>query len=89
MPDIEWIRTADDRGLAVITKDRRIQRHPHEREALSEGSLRVLCLTSGNLNSREIVQCFTDHMAKIDRLWSIDGPWLRRINKGGVYKGTL
>jgi PIN like domain len=56
--DTEWITWADSRGLVALVKDDAIRRRPLERRALLQSSLRVFCLTNGNLRKAEQVARF-------------------------------
>ena len=48
--DTEWIALAAARGWVVLCKDDRVRRRPAERRALTDGKVRVFCLTNANLN---------------------------------------
>jgi predicted nuclease of predicted toxin-antitoxin system len=79
VPDVEWIRDADANAWVVATKDDRIRRRPAEREALASSTLRVFCLTSGNLRSSEQVERFRANLAAMAAVIDQLGPWIRGV----------
>jgi predicted nuclease of predicted toxin-antitoxin system len=77
--DVEWIRDADANDWVVATKDDRIRRRPAEREALAASTLRVFCLTSGNLKSSEQVERFRVNLGAMAAVIDEPGPWIRGV----------
>jgi hypothetical protein len=74
--DTEWITWADSRGLVVFVKDDAIRRRPLERRALLQSSLRVFCLTNGNLRKDEQVARFEARWASIIHKCRSPGPYV-------------
>lgn len=65
--DVTWLRLAGERGWPVLMKDERIKYRTAERQTLIARGVRVFCLTSGNLTSRAMADCFIRHH---DAIWS-------------------
>lgn len=84
VPDTEWIQYAGERGMFVACKDDKIRSRPAEREALQRVSLRVLCLTRGDLRTAEQMRYFENNLERIETLWRVEGPWVF-----GVYEDEL
>jgi predicted nuclease of predicted toxin-antitoxin system len=82
--DTEWIELADAERWLVACKDARIRRRPAEKLALARSTLRVLCLTNGNLPSVEQARRFQLSMRAFTALWSMPGPCVY-----GVYRDRI
>jgi hypothetical protein len=65
----------------VAHKDSRIRYRPAELQAVHSASLRMLCLTSGNLRASEQVDYFRNNLTTIHNQWDAPGPWLLAIRK--------
>lgn len=83
--DHVWIEDANEHGLAVVCKDKRLRKSGTlERAALAQASdIRVLVLTSGGLTRQQMSELFTQAMGSIDALWRREGPWLQSISRSG------
>jgi hypothetical protein len=82
--DTEWIRLAAQRDWIVLCKDDRIRRRPAERDALTEGKVRVFCLTNANLGFAEQAAYFVANRFRIIQTAQKPGPYLY-----GVYKDSI
>lgn len=82
--DVDWMRLADQRGWAVVTKDDKVRRRPAERHAFAESTLRVFCLTVGNLPSHEQARRFSVNLAAMREALAEPGPWMY-----GVYTDRI
>src|SRR5262249_23108431 len=82
--DVEWIRRAAQEGWAVLCKDDRIRRRPAERDALTEGKVRVFCLMNANLGFAGQAAYFMTNRHRIIQASARPGPYLY-----GVYKDTI
>ena len=82
--DTEWIRLAAERGWIVLCKDDRIRRRPAERDALTDGMVRVFCLTNANLGFAEQAAYFVTNRFRIIQAAQKPGPYLY-----GVYKDSI
>ena len=60
--DVEWIPEAARLDMVVVHKDSKIRYKPAERQAVRESRMRMLCLTNGNLRTREQVECFSENL---------------------------
>ena len=87
--DTEWIRYADERGMAVACKDDRIRTRPAEKRALYYSHLRVLCLTAGQLGRDEQAARFERNLPHIERLWRREGPWVYAVHARTVERLRL
>jgi hypothetical protein len=47
--DASWLALAGERGWVVLCKDDRIRRRPAELRALTDGKVRLFCLTNASL----------------------------------------
>lgn len=65
--DVDWLRLAGERGWPVLMKDERIKSRTAERQALIAHGVRAFCLTSGNLTSQAMAECFLRHR---DAIWA-------------------
>jgi hypothetical protein len=84
VPDVEWIAWADERDLVALVKDDRIRRNRLERQALLHSTLRVFCLTNGNLTKAEQVSRFEARWPAIIRRCAGPGPFVC-----GVYSDRI
>lgn len=82
--DTDWIKLAADRDWIVLCKDDRIRRRPAERDALTEGKVRVFCLTNANLGFAEQAAYFVTNRFRIIQAAQKPGPYLY-----GVYKDSI
>jgi uncharacterized protein with PIN domain len=82
--DVEWITLASARGWVVLCKDDRIRRRRAEREALTQGRLRVFCLMNANLGFAEQAACFMTNRQRIIQACAKPGPYLY-----GVYRDEI
>jgi hypothetical protein len=82
--DVEWIRRAAEEDWIVLCKDDRIRRRPAERQALTEGNIRVFCLMNANLGFAEQAAYFMTNRHRILQAAAKPGPYLY-----GVYKDTI
>ena len=84
--DVEWIAWVCERGMGAATKDQRIRRRPLELEAMLKGGLRVVCLSRGDLNSRQQADAFRARMRDIDNAWLEAGPWMRTVTPSALLR---
>lgn len=86
VPDIEWIRFADDHDWVVACKDDRIRYNQLEKHALYMSRLRLLCLTSGQLKSAVQAEYFRSNLGRFAKLWQSDGhrPWVYAVRKDSI-----
>lgn len=56
--DSVWMARADAEGWIAVCKDDKIRSRPGERSLMSQGGVRVFCLTNGNLTRDDMVTRF-------------------------------
>jgi hypothetical protein len=82
--DVDWIRLAASRDWVVLGKDDRIRRRPAERQALTDGKVRVFCLTNRHLSFADQGAYFVNNRFRIIQKSNKPGPYLY-----GVYKDKI
>jgi hypothetical protein len=82
--DVDWINLAASRNWVVLCEDDRIRRRPAELLALTEGNVRVFCLTNRHLSFADQAAYFVDNRFRIIQRSNKPGPYLY-----GVYKEKL
>jgi hypothetical protein len=87
--DVEWLKLAGESGWPVLMKDERIRYRGSERQAVVSFGVRAFCLTSGNLRSQEMADCFLRHEELIWTEAKGSGPALFAVSKGGVRRVAL
>lgn len=75
-----------EKGLVLLTRDKRIRLAPVERQALLVNNVRACFLTSGgNLSRFEQLRAWLRHWDAIERLVAEEpGPWLAAVTKTEV-----
>jgi len=84
LADEVWLRDAGKNDWVVLTKDDAIRRRPAERDALTEATVRVFCLTSRNLRGAAQTERFVSNRHRILRQSHKPGPYIY-----GVYEKSL
>jgi PIN like domain len=85
--DDAWLPVVGERGLILLTRDKKIRSRPIERARLIEAGVRGFVLTgAGDMNSGQMLQLVEDQWPSIDQYIADHaiGPWLASITKGGV-----
>ena len=83
------MRHADSHDWVVACEDDRIRTRPAERDAFADSTLRVLCLTNGNLTAAEMAARFSLNVRRFDRLWHEPGPWMFGVYADRIRRLTL
>lgn len=92
VPDTVWMPAVAERGLVVISRDRRIRSRPGEMELLREAGLRVFIIAG----SRD--QSTWQWLERVVRLWdrmedvidqSGEGPWCYAIHERKITSLTV
>jgi len=85
--DTEWIPEVASRGLAVISRDKRIRTKPAEAALLKEHAMRVFWIAG----KRDLATW--DYLVRVVRRWDEiertlvdqgEGPWFVAINENGL-----
>src|SRR5262245_59380742 len=63
--DAAWLTLAGQRGWVVLCKDDHIRRRPAELQALTDGNVRLFCLTNAQLTFAEQAQWFLTNRNRI------------------------
>lgn len=74
--DSEWMTRADAEGWISVCKDDKIRYRPGERNLMSQGRLRVFCLTNGNLTRDEMAGWFAQAHHGLLAQAPQAGPWM-------------
>lgn len=82
--DVEWLQLAGERGWPVLMKDEKIRYREAERRALLAHGVRAFCLTSGNLTSPQMAECFVEHQRSIWAEAIATGPALFAVSRAGM-----
>ena len=86
-PDHEWIPVVAERGLVVITRDRRISQRTGEKAAVRDASGRHISITSREpLRKFEILEVVICQWRKIEELASLPGPYIYGITRTSIRK---
>lgn len=84
LADEVWLRDAGENDWIVLTKDDAIRRRPAERDALTEASVRVFCLTNRNLRGTEQTERFVSNRHRILRQARKSGPYIYGVYEKGL-----
>lgn len=87
--DTRWMARADEEGWIAVCKDDRIRRRVGERLLMSRGSLRVFCLTNGQLLRSEMVERFTRALPEMLAVVDESAPWMYGIYSDHIEPLTL
>ena len=82
--DAAWLTLAGQRGWVVLCKDDHIRRRPAELQALTEGNVRLFCLTNAQLTFAEQAQWFLTNRNRIIQASRKPGPYVY-----GVYRDRI
>jgi len=66
--DEVWLPAVTRRNWIVLTKDKRIRRHPMEKQALLASGARTFVLTSGNMRGQEMAEVLVGQIRKMERM---------------------
>lgn len=86
-PDLDWLPIVGDRGLIVISRDRRIRTRPAELVLYHQHGVRSVWLgAKRDLNSRDRMELFLRHEHRLQReiIKLGPGPWALAMNVHGV-----
>ena len=84
VPDVEWLEYCADRGLVVLSKDRRLRYRPDEIAVIQGRGLRVFVLARGNLAAAVQGRRFIDNEALIRAELGRSGPFVCAVYAHGV-----
>jgi len=84
LPDEVWLRDAGTNNWIVLTKDDAIRRRPAERDALTEASVRVFCLTNRSMRGAEQTERFISNRHRILRQSRRPGPYIYGVYEKGL-----
>lgn len=84
LPDEVWLRDAGKNDWVVLTKDDAIRRRPAERDALTQASVRVFCLTNRNLRGEKQTERFVSNRDRILRQARKPGPYIYGVYAEGI-----
>lgn len=84
LADEVWLRDAGKNDWIVLTKDDAIRRRPAERDALTEASVRVFCLTNRNMRGAEQTERFVSNRHRIVRQARRPGPYIYGVYAEGL-----
>ena len=82
--DATWLALAGERGWVVLCKDDHIRRRPAELQALTDGNVRLFCLTNAQLTFADQAEWFLANRYRIIQASRKPGPYLY-----GVYRDRI
>ena len=85
--DDEWLPVVGEKGLVVITRDKRIRYREAEKRAWIEHGVRGFVLTGKKSQTTADSQAILDqHWSRIESFVSTapDGPWMYALTKSGL-----
>lgn len=85
--DLDWMPVVAERGLIVLTRDRRIRTRPAELRAYSELGIRSVWIgAKQDLGPRDQVELFLKHEARLQReiIKRGAGPWALAMSASGI-----
>jgi PIN like domain len=82
--DATWLALAGERGWVVLCKDDHIRRRPAELQALTDGKVRLFCLTNASLTFAEQAEWLLTNRYRIIQASRRPGPYVY-----GVYKNRI
>lgn len=84
--DSEWLALAGARGWVVLCKDDHIRRRPAELQAITDGKVRVFCLTNAQLTFAVQAERFLMHRHRIIQASRKPGPYVYGVYEDGIRK---
>jgi hypothetical protein len=85
--DVDWIPVVAAEGWVIITRDRAIQRRPHELRAVTDNLAKMVVISSNEKLTKwhqlEVVIC---QWRKIEGLAPVPGPWIYTITRTSIHK---
>lgn len=85
--DVDWMRIVAERGLIVITRDRRIRTRPAELQAYVEYGIRSVWIgAKQDMGPRQQAELFINHEQRLQREVTKrgPGPWALAMSPSGV-----
>jgi len=74
--DATWLTLAGERGWVVLCKDDHIRRRPAELQALTDGNVRLFCLTNARLTFADQAEWFLANRHRIIQASRKPGPYV-------------
>jgi hypothetical protein len=82
--DATWLALAGQHGWVVLCKDDHIRRRPAELQALTDGNVRLFCLTNAQLTFADQTEWFLVNRYRIIQASRKPGPYVY-----GVYRDRI
>lgn len=85
--DVDWMPIVAERGMIVITRDRRIRTRPAELQAYLEHGIRSVWIgAKQDMGPRQQAELFTNHEHRLQReiIKRGPGPWALAMSPSGV-----
>lgn len=84
-PDHEWIPKVTASGLAIITRDKRIQTRTAEIAAVEASGARMFAVTSeGQLNRWELLEVVVTRWRDLESACQRPGPFIFAVTRSGI-----
>jgi hypothetical protein len=84
-PDRGWIPEVAERGWLIVTRDRRIQEHRAEIDAVKEYGAKMVALTGPDARNTWLqLEVFMASWRRIEPLHELTGPFIYRATRSGV-----
>jgi len=85
VPDHEWLPEVGRNGWAVLTRDRRIERRPAEKQAVIAYGVKLFAITSAEqLDKWRQLEIIMSRWRDVERLAGRQGPFIYRLTRTSV-----
>lgn len=82
LPDHEWLPIVGGQGWAVLTRDRRIERRPAERQAVIDYGVKLFAITSPEqLDKWRQLEIIMSRWRDLEALAEQPGPFIYRLTR--------
>lgn len=85
--DVDWIPVVAAAGWVIITRDRKIQRRPHELHAVTSSGARMVAIASNEVLTKwHQLEIVMTQWRRIEDLVATPGPWIYEARRSGLSK---
>jgi PIN domain-containing protein len=84
--DATWLALAGEHGWVVLCKDDHIRRRPAELQALTDGKVRLFCLTNAQLTFAQQAEWFLINRHRIIQASRRPGPYVYGVYSDRIVK---
>lgn len=96
--DVEWLPLVASKQWAILTKDKRIRRHPLEHQAIQASGAGAFILVAGGLGGEAIAEAFARALRRMISIWQTRArPFIATVTaqgnvtviEGGQRRGSI